>query len=151
MSGHGEYQVPKTTDVLSVSLACLFVILLGYRIAFGFYSPKYSKTIKAEAIINAYQIWELHNKYSEKEKEIPLIGGKVISRRLASVGVVEKQGLISRDPWLNPYRYQIREIDEFKKQIVVWSIGPDGKNNSDESSPILSGDDVGDSLIIYLK
>jgi hypothetical protein len=149
MFAKSDSQVFKTTDVLSIALASALVFMLCFNIGWSFYIPKFSQTVKAEAIINAYQIWEIQNSNFEKNKRLEK-EQSVAARELASQSVVEKQGTIGRDPWNNPYHFQIRVSDDLKKQIVVWSGGPDGKSSSDDIIPNFSGDDDGEILVINL-
>jgi hypothetical protein len=144
-----NYQIPKTTDVLSILIASIVIILLCLKIGWSFNAPKYSETIKAEAIIYAYQIWELQINLTDQSPGNSL-GHKSGARGIASGSVAEKQGVIGRDPWQNPYNYLIRTSEDSKKYIVVWSIGPDGKNNSYETLSTFSGDDLGESLVTNL-
>jgi hypothetical protein len=146
MPGNNDIQIPRTTDILSISVALAFIFILCFKSGWNFYTPNYTETIKAEAVINAYQIWELQNNYSDHNKE-PVQGRINSGRELASRDIVEKQGLIGKDLWNNPFHYQIRNTEAQKKQIIVWSSGPDGKNESNETLPNFSGDDLGESLL----
>lgn len=150
MSAKSDDPLFKTTDILSIFIACTFVIALCFKVGWNLYTPVFSETIKAEAIISAYQLWELENKNSKKVS-IPYPIKIGADRKIASIeGFERKQGIISMDPWNSPYHYLIKIEDSHIRQIVVWSRGPDGKNNSSETAPIFSGDDTGESLIINL-
>lgn len=143
MLANSDNQLFKTTDVLSITLACTFIFLLCFKIGWSFYTPKFMEIVKAEAIINAYQILEIEAKYTRKSKEQVRL-----SRGLASNSVVKKQGIVGIDPWSSPYQYRIQTGADLNRQIVVWSSGPDGKNNSNETIPNFSSDDIGESLVI---
>lgn len=142
-------QVFNTTDVLSITIATGLIFMFCFNIGWSFYTPKFSSTIKAESLINAYQIWEIQNNNTEKSRRSNKEQSGIV-RELANQSDIEKQGTIGRDPWNNPYHYQIRVPDDLKKQIIVWSGGPDGKSSSDDILPKFDGDDVGEILVINL-
>lgn len=65
---------------------------------------------------------------------------------------LNEEGQLGRDPWGRPYQYFIQmNADSRVRRILVWSRGPDGrddsrlglKNRETEFRPDFAGDDVG--------
>lgn len=100
---------------------------------------------KAEGL--AYQIFE---------------GRRSASRGPASVGSMnhlnQEKGEIGQDPWGNHYRFRIFGGESDASRVLVWSAGPNGRQETDEeqveknraaSIPQLKGDDVG--VVVLIK
>lgn len=92
-----------------------------------------------------------------------LEGRKGSSRGPASVGglnhLAQDQGEVGEDPWGHPYKFKLfSHLVNDQAKILVWSSGPNGNSESDETmidsnrdkaSPIFGGDDVG--VIVLVK
>jgi hypothetical protein len=69
------------------------------------------------------------------------------------------EGRIGLDPWGHPYNFKLlKSSDSQKTKILVWSLGPDGvqqtqsdqiDSNRDKESPSFSGDDLG--IMVSIK
>jgi hypothetical protein len=142
-----ESQVYKTTDILSIFLAAVLVIVLFFRIGWNYYDPNFFELIKAEAEVNAYQVWEIEKRNLKKRNLKPEVLNADLERGLASEASLSR-GMIGEDPWNRPFFYQVQKVDEHTSQIVIWSFGLDGKSDSDISLPNFSGDDIGQVVSI---
>jgi hypothetical protein len=142
-----QQQLFKTTDIVSIYLALIFAFIVSIKLSWGSFVPEYSMVVKKEAIVNAYQILELEYRHPEN---VNFFGTKKIKekREIASIGGFERRNIIGKDPWDDHFFYEIKRLSNTKMQIIVWSSGPDKKNNSADTIPNFSGDDIGESLVV---
>lgn len=146
---HADLQVYKTTDIFSIMLAGILVVVLFFRIGWNYYDPNYLELIRAEAEVNAYQVWEIENRNVKKRALLPERANSSTGRGLASAASVIR-GLVGEDPWSRPFIYQIQKTDERTTQILIWSNGSNGKNDSEVTLPQFSNDDIGQIVNINL-
>lgn len=132
----------KTFEVLSI-LAC-FLFTIGV-LAWGLELPNPTTSgqrVRQHAEILGYSLWQLElNKTLIPESVSPKSG-----RGLASAA--QETGAISRDLWGHSFAYSFRRDQQL---LFVWSLGPDGKNDSSLSLPTFQGDDLGVILDLKLK
>jgi hypothetical protein len=132
----------RTFEVLSV-LAC-FVIISGILV-WGFSMPELvslEQRIKRHAQILGYSLWQIELNRAVSSQ--PPASEK--GRGLASLE--PETGVIGRDPWGRPYSY----ILNYERQLLlVWSYGPNGKDDSSAHSASFYGDDLGSILDLKMK
>lgn len=132
----------RSFEVL-VILACFLGTagLLGWGLAL----PKarsLESAAKQQAVVLSYSIWQIELNGGLKLNS----GDETRMRSLASPQ--ENGGVMGKDPWGRPYRFV---LDKKKELLMVWSQGPDGKNDSSQSFPTFRGDDLGHILDLKMK
>lgn len=132
----------RTFEVLSVFASIVTTVSVVF---WGF---QFSEAITIEqraknyAHIIGYSLWQVElNGAWKSEKNKTQLG-----RGPASIN--DELGVISRDPWGNPYFFKVQSD---KQLIYIWSLGANGKNESDVSHTAFSGDDLGFILDIKMK
>lgn len=133
----------RSSEVLSILVCFLVIIVL---IVWGFSlptPPNPNQQVKNYAKILGYSIWQLElNKTAD-----PLKKPIKVARGLASEDGAET-GMISQDPWGNPYLYAMKRDQQL---LFIWSLGPDGKDESQMAIPSFRGDDIGYILDLKMK
>ena len=132
----------RTFEVLSIFasiVTTVSVVLWGIQ---------FSETItieqraKSYAQILGYSLWQIELNGEQKSKK----NKTQLGRGPASIN--DELGVISRDPWGHPYFFKVRSD---KQLIYIWSLGANGKNESDVSHTAFSGDDLGFILDFKIK
>lgn len=126
-----QVKISGLIGILTLSL----VLLVLLSLPFG--SPwSESKSVRArqKAEILGYQLVQL---YQENLKNGPTEGNGG-GRSIASVDTdlveFKPEGLMGLDPWGQPYRYIIQRPGKDQVRVVIWSMGPNQKDDSQESS-----------------
>ena len=119
-----------------------------------------SEALKKAEIV-AYQVLQIRRdklNYAERMTS-GAGGGRIPASAEVTSADVRDTGIMSSDPWGQPYHYKILPSEDLKStRILVWSAGPNQKTDTsiliDESrpvtkKPIFAGDDLGIVLTVY--
>lgn len=135
----------KSFEAFSVLLS--LIILFGFVILGLMTQDSLSSIHRARWSMKvlAYSIWQL-----DMNKNSNDLGDKITKKRtLASFDKsTEEQGLVGEDPWGNPYKFRFKQNHRI---LYLWSIGPNGRDESLESPISFSGDDIGYILDLKVK
>ena len=87
---------------------------------------------------------------AEAHREMAQISRQILSDGLASLDSDGKSdrspasledglsGRIGQDPWGNPYYFKVYEVGTLNRAVVLWSSGPNGNRETNESDVLLS-------------
>lgn len=127
-------------------LICLAFILSIFSFIFYLSDPQTSlHKARWQVKVLGYSVWQLFLNEQNKMHQIPDAG-----RKLATLSaIIDSKGLIGKDPWGKPYIYKIKENPQF---LYIWSLGPNGLDESSEITDLsFRGDDVGFVLDIKTR
>ena len=152
----------RTSDLFSVLLLGGIVSsIFGAMLAHGLKDTRPSQALSmarslAHQINGQNEIWLKEVQQSVGVRAPASVNGDHSSstQLSAHLGIPLQSGELGRDPWGRPYRYFVRPTSSGSGfEVFVWSLGADGKNQSQpESIPTevssfqFSGDDVGHVL-----
>lgn len=133
----------QTSDVISISMAWLVLLALCLKAGWNFYYPNQHEGVEKQAQVYAYQLWEINLKNQEAEQNKFTKSNKIRGLATESTSLSAVSGTIGNDLWLHPYKYQFRENENGRRDLLVWSAGADGLDDSSASLPNFRGDDLG--------
>lgn len=142
MERRNQDQTLKSLEIIATLLSALGIAgLLFWGITLrNSQTPEQKASRHARSL--GYFLWQI-----ELNQAKSVEASKSEGRGIASLGGSEL-GTISLDPWGRPYVY---EYSPEKQQLFVWSLGPNGINDTHQSSSGFKGDDLGQALDLTLR
>lgn len=99
----------------------------------GSWSDSKSVRARQKAEILGYQLLQIYQENLDGSSE-----NQKSSRSIASIDndqvEFKPDGLMGMDPWGQPYHYSIQKAGRDQVRVVIWSKGPDQKDDSQRSS-----------------
>jgi hypothetical protein len=124
-----ENQQVKTGNILGV-IALVLILLIMICLPWGGYFHE-SKVLRArsKAEVLGYQLAQIYQENLKKTTE-----SLKTSRSIASDSEMvefKPEGLMGIDPWGQPYKYIIQQVGSEQLRVLIWSMGPNQKDDSD--------------------
>jgi len=128
-----ENQHVKLSSILGVLALSLVLLLMLSLPSSAPWNESKALRARQKAEILGYQLVQL---YQENLKSSSDSLKNVRSIASVDTDLVEfkPEGLMGLDPWGQPYRYIIQKAEKDQVRVVIWSMGPNQKDDSEEST-----------------
>lgn len=144
---HKQYQGFTTIDLLTFVMTVVAAVVITVPILM----KQSSKRAQDMATVKAEEISK--NLFDEVQIQVRSAEQSHAARSIASVGshALSWEGVVSVDPWGNPYHYRIlKDIYGKPTHLVVWSVGSNSQQDTTENDFDITtgivkftGDDIG--------
>ncbi len=128
-----QNQYVKISGIIGVLGLALILLLMLSMPWNGSWSDSKSLRARQKAEILGYQLLQIYQENLDGSSE-----NQKSSRSIASIDSDQVEfkpvGLMGMDPWGQPYHYSIQKSGHDQVRVVIWSKGPDQKDDSQSSS-----------------
>jgi len=128
-----ENQYVKLNSIIGIVGLSLVVLLMLAIPWSDTWSESKPLRARQKAEILGYQLIQLYQENLKTSSQENLKNSRSIASVDTDLVEFKPEGLMGLDPWGQPYRYTIQKSGVDQVRVVIWSMGPNQKDDSQES------------------